>query len=95
MPLPRLDLPQPLPRKRLSKLYLNCLCIKHKLLAATGALSWTAMATVVTTPTGAVVATIVGSLSTACSDVVVDSIVVERSRGAPQVCTPPFPLLHY
>jgi len=49
-----------------------------------GTLSWTAMATVVTTPTGAVIATIVGSLSTACSDVVVDSIVVERSRGAPQ-----------
>lgn len=43
------------------------------------------MATVVHSPTAAVVAVIVGSLSTACSDVVVDSIVVERSRGAPQV----------
>ena len=43
------------------------------------------MATVVRSPAGALVATVVGSLGTACSDVVVDSIVVERSRGAPQV----------
>ena len=44
-----------------------------------------AMATVVRSPAGALVATVAGSLGTACSDVVVDSIVVERSRGAPQV----------
>ena len=50
-----------------------------------GTTSWLAMATAVSSPTGAVIATVVGSLSTACSDVVVDSIVVERSRGAPQV----------
>ena len=43
------------------------------------------MATVVRSPAGALMATVVGSLGTACSDVVVDSIVVERSRGAPQV----------
>ena len=36
-------------------------------------------------PAGALLATVVGSLGTACSDVVVDSIVVERSRNAPQV----------
>ena len=36
-------------------------------------------------PAGALMATVVGSLGTACSDVVVDSIVVERSRNAPQV----------
>ena len=47
------------------------------------------MATSVTSISGAVFATVIGSLSTACSDVVVDSIVVERSRGAPQVCTSP------
>lgn len=34
---------------------------------------------------GALLATVAGSLGTACSDVVVDSIVVERSRGAPLV----------
>ena len=33
----------------------------------------------------AVALMVLGSLSTACSDVVVDSIVVERSRGEPQV----------
>ena len=36
-------------------------------------------------PAGALLATVLGSLGTACSDVVVDSIVVERSRNAPQV----------
>jgi hypothetical protein len=41
---------------------------------------------VVRTPTGALLATVIGSLGTACSDVVVDSIVVERSRDAPQAC---------
>lgn len=42
------------------------------------------MAGVVASPAGAVAAMVVGSLGTACSDVVVDSIVVERSRGQPQ-----------
>ena len=50
-----------------------------------GTTSWLAMAGAVRSPAAAVVATLLGSLSTACSDVVVDSIVVERSRGAPQV----------
>ena len=45
------------------------------------------MATVVHGPAGAVAAVMLGSLSTAFSDVVVDSIVVERARGGPQVCT--------
>ncbi len=43
------------------------------------------MATVVDSPTTATAAVILGSLGTACSDVVVDSIVVERSRGQGQV----------
>jgi hypothetical protein len=43
------------------------------------------MATIVDSPTSAVAWMMVGSLGTACSDVVVDSIVVERSRGEPQV----------
>lgn len=51
----------------------------------TGATSWLAMATVVHSPAAAVGVMMVGSLGTACSDVVVDSIVVERSRGEPQV----------
>ena len=34
----------------------------------------------------AVAMVVLGSLGTACSDVVVDSIVVERSRGEPQAC---------
>lgn len=50
-----------------------------------GSLSWLAMATIVRSPAGALLATVVASLGTACSDVVVDSIVVERSRDAPQV----------
>lgn len=45
------------------------------------------MATIVDSPTSAVAWMMVGSLGTACSDVVVDSIVVERSRGEPQVST--------
>jgi len=49
-----------------------------------GAVSWAAMAGAVRSPAGAVAATLLGSLGTACSDVVVDSIVVERSRGQPQ-----------
>ncbi len=35
----------------------------------------------------AVAMVVLGSLGTACSDVVVDSIVVERSRGEPQACS--------
>ena len=50
-----------------------------------GTVSWTALATIVTTPSMAVAMVVLGSLGTACSDVVVDSIVVERSRGEPQV----------
>lgn len=43
------------------------------------------MATLVRSPLTAVIAVILGSATTACSDVVVDSIVVERSRDGPQV----------
>lgn len=49
-----------------------------------GTVSWTALATIVKTPSMAVAMVVLGSLGTACSDVVVDSIVVERSRGEPQ-----------
>ena len=45
------------------------------------------MATVVHGPTGAVVAIMLGSLSTAFGDVIADSIVVERARGGPQVAS--------
>jgi hypothetical protein len=51
-----------------------------------GSVSWLALATVVHSPTAAVGAMLLGSLSTACSDVVVDSLVVERARGEPAVC---------
>ena len=47
------------------------------------------MATIVDSPASAVAWMMVGSLGTACSDVVVDSIVVERSRGEPQASTSP------
>ena len=58
-----------------------------------GTISWTALATVVDSPSLAVAMVIMGSLGTACSDVVVDSIVVERSRGEPQVsCASQHPL---
>lgn len=50
-----------------------------------GSVSWLALATVVHSPTAAVGAMLLGSLSTACSDVVVDSLVVERARGEPAV----------
>ncbi len=50
-----------------------------------GTVAWAGLATNVTTPSGAAVMMLLGSLSTACSDVVVDSIVVERARGEPQV----------
>ncbi len=49
-----------------------------------GAFSWTMLAIWVDSPFGTVAAMLGASLSTAFSDVVVDSIVVERSRGAPQ-----------
>ncbi|WIA14969.1 hypothetical protein OEZ85_001678 [Tetradesmus obliquus] len=48
-----------------------------------GSASWLALATLVHSPGGAVAAMLLGSLSTACSDVVVDSLVVERARGEP------------
>lgn len=50
-----------------------------------GSLSWLSLATVVNSPSSAVVAMLLGSFSTACSDVVVDSLVVERARGEPVV----------
>jgi folate/biopterin transporter len=46
-----------------------------------GVASWVAMATVVDTPMTATAAIAVGSLSIAMSDVIVDSLVVERARG--------------
>ncbi|KIZ01943.1 hypothetical protein MNEG_6021 [Monoraphidium neglectum] len=52
-----------------------------------GAASWVALATVVNSPAGAVAAMLLGSLSTAASDVVVDSIVVERARGGAEGTT--------
>ena len=45
-----------------------------------GTSSWAALATVVTTPTQAVIASTLASLGVAVSDVVVDSLVVERAR---------------
>jgi hypothetical protein len=45
--------------------------------------SWAALGTVVDSTAGAVAAMVAGSLGTAFSDVVVDSIVVERARGEP------------
>lgn len=54
------------------------------LCGAAGAASWAAMAGPVDSATTAVTALIVGSLATACADVVADSIVVELSRGEPQ-----------
>lgn len=49
-----------------------------------GAGSWLALALSVHSVEGAVAALFLGSISTACSDVVVDSIVVERCRDRPQ-----------
>lgn len=43
------------------------------------------MAMFVHSPAAAVAMMALGAIGTACSDVVVDSIVVERSRGEPQV----------
>eukprot|EP00798_Chlamydomonas_sp_ICE-L_P004598 gene4599-14789_t len=47
-------------------------------------LAWLLLATVVNTSSMAVLTMVVASLGTAFSDVVVDSIVVERARGEPQ-----------
>ncbi|CAN6203136.1 unnamed protein product [Urochloa humidicola] len=49
-----------------------------------GALSWTLMATVVSSKYTAASSILLGSLSVAFSDVVVDSMVVERARGESQ-----------
>ncbi|CAM0905473.1 unnamed protein product [Alopecurus aequalis] len=49
-----------------------------------GALSWSLMATVVNSKYGAAFSILLGSLSVAFSDVVVDSMVVERARGESQ-----------
>jgi len=48
------------------------------------AASWTYLATMADSTTGLLIALIVGNAGSACSDVVVDSIVVERARGQPQ-----------
>ena len=45
-----------------------------------GSASWASLATVVDTPTQAVVASTIASLGVAMSDVVVDSLVVQRAR---------------
>lgn len=72
-----------------SVLLLLLVFLFHKVTSNTihgaGTVSWAALATVVDSPSMAVAMVVVGSLGTACSDVVVDSIVVERSRGEPQV----------
>ncbi|MEL6776720.1 MAG: folate/biopterin family MFS transporter [Cyanobacteria bacterium J06597_16] len=49
-----------------------------------GAIAWLSMATVVNTPLKATVAILLTSLSVAISDVIVDSLVVERARGEDQ-----------
>ncbi|XP_058193268.1 folate-biopterin transporter 1, chloroplastic [Rhododendron vialii] len=49
-----------------------------------GALSWSLMATFVDSKYGAALCILLGSLSVALSDVVVDSMVVERARGESQ-----------
>ncbi|XP_062212666.1 folate-biopterin transporter 1, chloroplastic-like isoform X2 [Phragmites australis] len=49
-----------------------------------GALSWTLMATIVDDKYSATLSIILGSLAVAVSDVVVDSMVVERARGESQ-----------
>jgi BT1 family len=53
--------------------------------ALSGAASWSALAWWVESPSSAVVMMTLGSLGTAFSDVVVDSIVVEKARGESQV----------
>lgn len=49
-----------------------------------GTISWVSLATVVHTPMGATSAIALGSLSVAISDVIVDSLVVERARAESQ-----------
>ncbi|MBF2009189.1 folate/biopterin family MFS transporter [Chlorogloeopsis fritschii PCC 9212] len=49
-----------------------------------GAVSWVSLATIVHTPLAATVAIAFGSLSVAVSDVIVDSLVVERARAESQ-----------
>lgn len=49
-----------------------------------GAISWVTLATVVHTPMAATLAITLGSLSVAVSDVIVDSLVVERARAESQ-----------
>lgn len=53
------------------------------LCGVSGAAAWAAMANpfLVSSKTGVLAATLVAAASTACADVVVDSLVVERSRG--------------
>ena len=53
----------------------------------TGALGWVGMATLVDEPRLALAMLTLGSLGTAVSDVVVDSIVVERARGEGQTAS--------
>lgn len=50
---------------------------------ALGAVAWTSLASIVDSALGALFASILASFSVALSDVVVDSIVVERVRGLP------------
>lgn len=59
--------------------------VHYFLLLAAGSVSWLSLATVVNSPSTAVAAMLLSSFSTACSDVVVDSLVVERARGEPAV----------
>ncbi|MFQ4143408.1 folate/biopterin family MFS transporter [Chlorogloeopsis sp. ULAP02] len=49
-----------------------------------GAISWISLATIVHTPLAATAAIALGSLSVAVSDVIVDSLVVERARAESQ-----------
>ena len=49
-----------------------------------GAISWISLATIVHTSWAATLAIALGSLSVAVSDVIVDSLVVERARGESQ-----------
>jgi folate/biopterin transporter len=49
-----------------------------------GAISWVSLATIVHTPWAATLAIALSSLSVAVSDVIVDSLVVERARGESQ-----------
>ena len=49
-----------------------------------GAISWVSLATIVHTPIAATLAITFGSLSVAISDVIVDSLVVERARSESQ-----------